>query len=87
VESMSLLPEFQKKKNSPHDAGSAKCWMPGNVWILHPYTTPRLAWDMWIVFLLVYTALVVPYSLAFQDAVLPHPFPPRPHIADGDCQL
>lgn len=80
---MSLLPEFQKNKKQSSDAGSARCWMPGNVWILHPYSTPRLAWDMWIVFLLVYTALIVPYSLAFQDAVRSPPHPRTP----SHCRL
>lgn len=72
-ESMSLLPEFQKKQGGDSSSSVARCFMPGSSVILHPYSTPRLAWDMWIVFLLVYTALVVPYSLAFQDAVRTHP--------------
>jgi hypothetical protein len=37
--------------------------------IFHPYSLGRLSWDMWIALLLVYTALIVPYSIAFQDAV------------------
>lgn len=37
--------------------------------ILHPYSLGRLSWDMWIAVLLVYTALIVPYSIAFQGAV------------------
>lgn len=51
------------------ETGSSACCMPEATFILHPYSSPRLAWDIWIVFLLIYTSLMVPYALAFQDVV------------------
>jgi len=60
-------PDFQKEKARNNDDQVAGCFIATG--ILHPYSTPRLAWDMWIVLLLVYTALMVPFALAFQAAV------------------
>ena len=37
--------------------------------ILHPYSSKRLAWDMFVVVLLIYTVLFVPFALAFSSTV------------------
>jgi hypothetical protein len=49
--------------------GSLGCLIPEVTFIMHPYSSPRLGWDIWIVILLIYTSLMVPYALAFQDVV------------------
>jgi len=64
---IALAPDFHRAKGHAGDDQTAKCFIATG--IFHPYSTPRLAWDMYIVFLLIYTALMVPFALAFQAAV------------------
>jgi len=37
--------------------------------ILHPYSAPRLGWDMFMAILLLYTAFMVPFALAFESGM------------------
>uniref|UniRef100_A0A7S4NRA4 Cyclic nucleotide-binding domain-containing protein n=1 Tax=Guillardia theta TaxID=55529 RepID=A0A7S4NRA4_GUITH len=43
------------------------CFVPGSN-VLEPYSTGRLTWDLWIIFLLAVTVFTVPYALAFQSS-------------------
>lgn len=70
VKSIALRPDFQRvKARAGDDDAEARCFIGPEWFVFHPYSTPRLAWDMWVVILLIYTALMVPFALAFQAAV------------------
>ena len=47
--------------------------MPGHCIIFHPYSGPRLAWDVFIILLLIYTVFQVPAAIAFESQVLSEP--------------
>ena len=41
--------------------------VPGVFFIFHPYSSPRLSWDVYVIALLVYTVFQVPAAIAFQS--------------------